>query len=447
MGSSACSASTKAQTPPFFCASAITCSVSVVLPEDSGPYISITRPRGKPPTPSAMSRPSDPVGTVSISTAFWFLPRRMIEPLPNARSICDRAASSALVLSTLVPSPRRRLGWLITIVLLSRAASDPQPRFLQPPGWRHYVHGLFAGASSFFVGTVAMSRRLRADEVYAASEILSGRKNVFPPLDIAHDEGVGLASLAEDSETDVPGGSQMVVHPALYGLPVGDAAVMADAIGFAMSEAAFRSKLEAAGVESSLVQKAVTWRDTPSGWYKIIDAPLEIVLRDGLVRAERTEVGGYPLSLREVGFLAFQALEHGKPEPETRTPFYEALPALALLWQICSRRVGRFRLQWGHRQGGARARIARMARRIAGSVGLGGPWRILFSPARFSEAAALQVGVGDHRHERVAAQATPGSAFEVVETEFFLELLVGLLADPSRLDRGGERLEVWHRGG
>jgi hypothetical protein len=31
----------------------------------------------------------------------------------------------------------------------------------------------------------------------------------------------------------------------------------------------------------------------------------------------------------------------------------------------------------------------------------------------------------------------PGSAFEVIEAEFFLELLVGLLADPSRLDRGG----------
>src|ERR1700761_549991 len=80
-----------------------------------------------------MSRPSDPVGTVSISTAFWFLPRRMIEPLPNARSICDRAASSALVLSTLVPSTRRRFGWVITIVLLSRAASDPQSRFCSPP--------------------------------------------------------------------------------------------------------------------------------------------------------------------------------------------------------------------------------------------------------------------------------------------------------------------------
>ncbi len=35
--SSACSASMKAQVPPSFCISAITCSVSVVLPEDSGP--------------------------------------------------------------------------------------------------------------------------------------------------------------------------------------------------------------------------------------------------------------------------------------------------------------------------------------------------------------------------------------------------------------------------
>src|ERR1700690_355777 len=86
--------------------------------------------------------------------------------------------------------------------------------------------------------------------------------------------------------------------------------------------------------------------------------------------------------------------------------------------------------------------MASTARRIAGNVGLGGPWRILFSPARLGEAAALQVGVGDHRHERVAVQAMPGSAFEVAEAKFFLELLVGLLADPSRLDRGGERLEA-----
>jgi len=36
-GSSACSASTKAAVPPAFCTSATACSVSVVLPEDSGP--------------------------------------------------------------------------------------------------------------------------------------------------------------------------------------------------------------------------------------------------------------------------------------------------------------------------------------------------------------------------------------------------------------------------
>ena len=39
-------------------------------------------------------------------------------------------------------------------------------------------------------------------------------------------------------------------------------------------------------------------------------------------------------------------------------------------------------------------------------------------------------------------EAMPGATFEVVETQFFLELLVRLFADPSRLDRGRERLDV-----
>src|SRR5579863_5747865 len=99
-----------------------------------------------------MSSPSDPDDTVSTSIAFC-LPSRMIEPLPNARSICERAASSALVLSTLVPSTRRRLGWLITVVLLSWAAFDPQSRFFARPRMCDYVHGLFFRASSFFVPT------------------------------------------------------------------------------------------------------------------------------------------------------------------------------------------------------------------------------------------------------------------------------------------------------
>ena len=37
------------------------CNASVVLPLDSGPKISTTRPRGTPPTPRARSSPSDPV--------------------------------------------------------------------------------------------------------------------------------------------------------------------------------------------------------------------------------------------------------------------------------------------------------------------------------------------------------------------------------------------------
>ena len=54
----------------------------------------------------------------------------------------------------------------------------------------------------------------------------------------------------------------------------------------------------------------------------------------------------------------------------------------------------------------------------------------------------LEEGVGDHGHQRVTMKASPGAAFEVVEAEFFLELLVSLLADPARLDRCGQRLEI-----
>ena len=82
--------------PPIFCASAITCSVMVVLPEDSGPNTSTTRPRGKPPTPRAASNEIDPVGITAIGTIASFDPNRMIEPLPNCFSICETASSIAL---------------------------------------------------------------------------------------------------------------------------------------------------------------------------------------------------------------------------------------------------------------------------------------------------------------------------------------------------------------
>src|SRR5674476_881471 len=57
------------------------------------------RPRGMPPTPRAMSRASDPVGTNCMSSLTGWSPRRMTLPLPNWRSICVTAASRALFLS------------------------------------------------------------------------------------------------------------------------------------------------------------------------------------------------------------------------------------------------------------------------------------------------------------------------------------------------------------
>src|SRR5258707_176898 len=97
--SSACSASTNAAIPPSFCASAISWTDSVVLPDDSGPKISMTRPRGTPPTPRAKSMLMAPVGIVSIGRIAPFCPRRMIEPLPNCFSIWRTARSTALTRS------------------------------------------------------------------------------------------------------------------------------------------------------------------------------------------------------------------------------------------------------------------------------------------------------------------------------------------------------------
>src|ERR1017187_7673192 len=67
----------------------------VVLPEDSGPKTSMTRPRGSPPTPSAASSEVDPVEMTETGTMASFDPRRRIEPLPNCFSIWLKASSKA----------------------------------------------------------------------------------------------------------------------------------------------------------------------------------------------------------------------------------------------------------------------------------------------------------------------------------------------------------------
>ena len=117
--SSACSASTKAQVPPIFCISAITWSESVVLPEDSGPYISTIRPRGSPPTPSARSRPSEPVETTSMFCCSTPSAMRMIAPLPNCFSMLASAAFNAFLRS----SPSLRSTGSLRVVLAAISVS------------------------------------------------------------------------------------------------------------------------------------------------------------------------------------------------------------------------------------------------------------------------------------------------------------------------------------
>src|SRR3954447_12033246 len=70
--------------------------MSVVLPEDSGPKTSTMRPRGRPPTPSARSSDSAPVGTAETRTWAASSPIFMIDPAPNWRSICVSAPVSAV---------------------------------------------------------------------------------------------------------------------------------------------------------------------------------------------------------------------------------------------------------------------------------------------------------------------------------------------------------------
>src|SRR6478735_5855196 len=120
----------KAAMPPRRCASAMTCWQTVVLPEDSGPKISVIRPRGIPPTPSARSRAIEPVG-IESTCCFSDVPSFMIEPRPNCFSIERMAASTALVRSVVARSTVRS-GVALVAPLRSAAFCCPVPVIVMP---------------------------------------------------------------------------------------------------------------------------------------------------------------------------------------------------------------------------------------------------------------------------------------------------------------------------
>src|SRR5216684_5895173 len=92
--------------------------------------ISTTRPRGNPPTPSAMSRPNDPVETTWMPCRAWesiF----MMEPLPNCFSIWARAACSALALPSSMTFPSLTIGLSLILNVAADAGAAPT-RAAQP---------------------------------------------------------------------------------------------------------------------------------------------------------------------------------------------------------------------------------------------------------------------------------------------------------------------------
>src|ERR1700747_433334 len=58
----------------------------------------------------------------------------------------------------------------------------------------------------------------------------------------------------------------------------------------------------------------------------------------------------------------------------------------------------------------------------------------------------LEEGISDHGHERMTMTSLPRPSLEMVEAELLLQLLVVLLTDPSRLDRGSQAAQI-HPGG
>src|ERR1700730_17148558 len=107
-------------------------SVRVVLPDDSGPKISMTRPRGMPPTPSAMSRPNEPVGIESTSYVAPASPKRMTEPFPNCFSIWLSAAARAFLRFSSMGSPQQSVAPLFHIQRPTLISYGPKlQRFLR----------------------------------------------------------------------------------------------------------------------------------------------------------------------------------------------------------------------------------------------------------------------------------------------------------------------------
>src|SRR5262245_15286447 len=171
VGSSACSASMNAAMPPCCCASAMMCRQTVVLPDPSGPKTSTTRPRGIPPTPSAISNASDPVGIVPKPSAMGCSPSFMTAPLPCCFSICWSVTSNILSRSTRSPF---------------RSRPTPEEGRMSAPAERSST--LASGSDISYTPVIRRADRVHATRTYVRKQG-SSRSGDRP------DEGKGLQGL------------------------------------------------------------------------------------------------------------------------------------------------------------------------------------------------------------------------------------------------------------
>ncbi|MOA40908.1 hypothetical protein D3C78_1628260 [compost metagenome] len=72
----------------------------MVLPDDSGPYISMIRPFGNPPMPKAISNPKEPVEMASIGS-IAVSPNFIMVPLPYDFSSLSNVSCKAFSFSSL----------------------------------------------------------------------------------------------------------------------------------------------------------------------------------------------------------------------------------------------------------------------------------------------------------------------------------------------------------
>lgn len=189
-------------------------------------------------------------------------------------------------------------------------------------------------------GRVAFGATLPEDIAYAAvALVLDGVDGILPPIemgDAAPLAGVAPLSIAWpvfDSNAAQPSvelGTQFAVNPALDGLPLGYSAVLADAIPFMTSN--ILARLKHAGASKQELDFAREWLDRRDDWgfYKIIDAPLEIlVLNDGFVDVRSVPPTAQPEALRTTSLLTMAILSDESEETEQfGTTFYQAVPAL-----------------------------------------------------------------------------------------------------------------------